>query len=242
MHVDLFNKTIFITGGTGTLGGVFVRAALREGAKVWFTYFQNKAEAAALEKAGARGFLLDLSSSGGLEQIKEELKSSFGRLDVLINNAATARDGTCERLSANDWDHVLETDLSAVFHLTKTMLSLLYRSPQGKIVNVVSRAGLRGAYGAANYAAAKAGVIAFTKSLAMETGRKKILVNALNPGFMISGLTQNLPEKIKEMQKDASALGSFSDPKEVADFLIYMVSDRFRSVTGQVFHYDSRRT
>lgn len=112
---------------------------------------------------------------------------------------------------------------------------------QRKIINVISRVGLRGGFGQANYAAAKGGLIALTKSLALELGKKQILVNAINPGFMKSKMTEAIPEEIFDQNKQESALGQISDPESVANFLIYLLSDRFQNVTGQIFHLDSRR-
>jgi 3-oxoacyl-[acyl-carrier protein] reductase len=145
-----------------------------------------------------------------------------------------------------DWDEVLHADLKAPFLLTQKLLPLL-TSPRrasaaspAKILFLTSRAAFRGSYGAANYAAAKAGLIGLVKSLAAELGTVPVLVNAVNPGFMISGMTENLPDALKEIQRKASPLEKFSNPEEVADFMTYLVSDRMTQVTGQVFHFDSR--
>ena len=222
------------------LGQAFCRRALRDGAHVYFTYFQNTVAAASLEKEGARGFRLDFSNLNGIDPIKEEIKNSKGRVDILINNAGTTANGKLGSLSSADWGKVVEVNLSAVFRITRTLLPLLYRSERGRVLNVASRLGVRGGAGASNYAAAKAGLIAFTRTLAMEVGRKGILVNALNPGFMISGMTKDVPEEIKQRHIKDSVLGQHADPEEVARFMMYLVSDQCQGVSGQVFNYDSR--
>jgi len=240
VQISLQDKIVFITGGTGTLGRIFSRLALRDGAKVFFTYFQNKTEADALEKEGARGFAFDSSGENGIEKIKDEIKNAAGRIDILVNNAGATANGKIGTLSGSDWDKVIDVNLSSVFRVTRAFLPLLYRSEKGRILNVASRLGVRGGAGASNYAAAKAGLMAFTRSLAMEVGRKGILVNALNPGFMISGMTKDVPEEIKQRHIKESVLGVHGNPEEIAHFMMYILSDHCRSVSGQIFNYDSR--
>ena len=176
----------------------------------------------------------------GLEAIKDEIKNTAGRIDILVNNAGTSANGKIGTLISSDWDKVVDVNLSAVFRVTRALLPLLYRSEKGRILNVASRLGVRGGAGASNYAAAKAGLMAFTRSLAMEAGRKGILVNALNPGFMISGMTKDVPEEIKQRHIKESVLGLHADPDEIARFMMYILSDHCRGVSGQVFNYDSR--
>jgi len=143
-------------------------------------------------------------------------------------------------MTEQEWDAVLGVNLKAPFYMTRKLLPLLMRKAPSKVFMMVSRAGLSGLSGAANYAASKGGLIAMTKTLAKELGRKKILVNGVNPGFMESSMTENLSEKTLQRNLEESPLKSFSDPEEVADFLVYLSSDRMRQVTGQVFHFESR--
>ena len=230
-----------MTGGTGTLGGAFIDEALKAGAHVYFSYRTRSEKTSALEGAGAHGFQIDLAARPELSGVKETIRKAHGRLDILINAAAEVRDRTVKNLSVEDWDRVLDVNLSGVFHITKTFLPLLYRSTQGKILNIVSRVGAHGGFGQSNYAAAKAGLLAFTHSLAGEVGRKGILVNALNPGFMISRMTEGLPPEALERPRKESLIGAVSNPQEVAQFMVYLLSDRCSTVSGQVFHYESRR-
>jgi len=226
------------------LGEAFVRKACAAGANVFFTYFQNSAQNKALAKLGAKGFQVDLSNIEAVEKFAREFKESVTHLNALIHNAAAVRDHTIQKMSEEEWDYVLTADLKAPYYLTKKLLSLLFANNKEKkarqILFITSRVALRGGYGVSNYAAAKGGLIGLTKSLAMELGRKKILVNAINPGFMESKMTKDAPEVVRAINIERSLLKAYSDPEEVADFLVYLCSDYTNQVTGQVLSFESR--
>lgn len=241
MEKILSGKIILITGGTGRLGSEFVRRALQAGGSVFFTYAQNKSEAEALEKEGAEGFCVDLSRTSEIDWFSKKFKEKTKVLDVLIHNAACIRDRTIQNMTEEDWDYVLAVDLKAPYYLTKKMLSPLFKRQPSKVFMMTSRLGVAGGFGVSNYAAAKAGLIALAKSLALELGKKQVLVNAVNPGFMKSAITSHIPEEVLEKQLELSPLHRFSDPAEVAGFLVYLSSDRMSQVTGQVFHFESRK-
>ena len=195
-----------------------------------------------LKKLGATGFQIDLSQRPQIDQLKKELQNQTRELDALIHNAASVSDRTIQNMEEPDWSKVIETDLSSVYYLTKKFLSFLFKKPGSKILTIVSRVGLRGGFGEANYAAAKGGLISLTKTLAQELGRKEILVNALNPGFMKSKMTESIPEKVYQNNIEESVLKTISEPERVSNFMIYLLSDLFPKVSGQIFHLDSRRT
>jgi len=211
-----------------------------QGAHVLFTYFRSFSVATELEQAGAQGFALDLADSKAIERFAAVFREKGEQLDVLIHNAAATADAFIEKMSETEWDSVLRVNLKAPFYLTQKLLPLLMRKTPSKIFMLVSRAGLSGLSGAANYAASKGGLIAMTKTLARELGRKKVLVNAINPGFMRSSMTEKVPAVVLERNLEESPLKVFSDPQEVAEFLVYLSSDQMRQVTGQVFHFESR--
>lgn len=236
----LAEKKILITGGTSLLGAAFVRKAVLAGADVSYTYFKATGVARELEQTGARGFCLDLADSRAIDVFAESFAKQTEALDILIHNAALTADAFIEKMSEKAWDDVLKVNLTAPFYLTQKLLPLLMRRKPSKIFTIVSRAGLSGLAGAANYAAAKGGLIAMTKSLARELGRKKILVNAVNPGFMRSAMTSRVPEEVLQRNLEESPLKAFSDPEEVAGFLVSLCSDLMMQVTGQVFHFESR--
>ena len=240
MEPLLKDKTVLITGGTSCLGQAVVHAAAREGARVFFTYFKASALAKDLEQTGAQGFHLDLADSRAIEQFAASFREKVEELDILIHNAAATADALLEKMSEDQWNNVLKVNLKAPFYLTQKLLPLLMRRTPSKIFTLVSRAGINGLAGAANYAASKGGLIAMTKTLARELGRKKILVNAVNPGFMRSSMTAEVPAEVLQRTLEESPLKAFSDPAEVAEFLVYLSSDRVRQVTGQVFHFESR--
>lgn len=232
-----------MTGGTGVLGRALVRCALEAGAVVTFTYFQNEMVARELEEAGAQGVQADLRSPEAFQRLKALFKERSAALDILIHNAAVARDATVSKMDEQAWDEVIEVNLTAAYRLVKAMLPLLYKSPRAKILFVSSRAGRVGTFGAANYAASKAGLEAFTRSLAREVGRKGILVNAVTPGFLAgSAMTRNLPESVTAAQVGESVLERASDPTEVARHIVSLLSDETTLVSGQVFDFDARIT
>lgn len=237
----LNGKTILITGGTSRLGECFVREALRLGAAVCFTWANAEAKAAELEKAGARGYRLDLADMRAIDAFADAFrKRASGPLHGLIHNAAAVSDKLLRDMEEADWDRVMAVDLKAPFYLTQKLLPLL--SPgSARVLMLISRAAHLGAYGASNYAAAKAGLVALVKSLAQELGPSGVLVNAVNPGFMLSGMTAGLAQEYLDRNREASPLEKFSDPEEVARFLAYLCSDAVTQVTGQVFHFESRR-
>ena len=240
MKISLKEKIILITGGTSQLGRSFVRKAVQRGARVFFTYFKAIEVAKELEQSGAQGFPLDLADVKAMDVFVAIFKEKNEFLDVLIHNAALTADAFIEKMPESEWDSVMRVNLKAPFYLTQKLLPLLLRKTPSKVFTLVSRAGLSGLAGAANYAASKGGLIAMTKTLAKELGRKKILVNAVNPGFMRSSMTANIPREVLQKNLEESPLKTFSDPEEVADFLLFLSSEQMRQVTGQVFHFESR--
>ncbi len=262
MEKSLSGKNILITGGSSRLGQAFIQKALVRGAKIFTTYYEHEEDVTSLSEQGGEAFRLNLSDMRAIDVFAKMMKEKIDGLDVLIHNAACARDKTIQNLSDEDWDQVLTVNLKAPYYLTKQLLPLLLRvrktpsplsspptggeggvrgKPLSKIFMIISRMAISGGYGAANYAAAKAGLIGLTKSLAAELGRKNVLVNAVNPGFMVSRMTESLPQEVIEKNRAASFLDRFSNPDEVADFLAFLCSDQMTQVTGQVLHFESRK-
>ena len=215
--------------------------SVQAGASVFFTYFQNEVRANELKALGAQGFRLNLASREEIETFQKDFRSKVKILHVLIHNAALTRDATVQNMTEEEWDEVLGVNLKAPYLLTKKLLSPLFKADPAKIFFITSRGALQGIFGASNYAASKAGLIALAKSLAHELGRKNILVNCVNPGFMKSRMTESLPEEVVQKNIRESVLGKVSSPEEVADFLVYLSSDRMTQASGQVFHYESRK-
>ncbi len=246
----LSGKNILITGGTSALGSAFVRAAVRVGGRVFFTYFRNRKEALHLTRLGARGFELDLSDREACRRMVLEFRRKVTRLDILIHNAAVPDNGSFLNLSEQTWERLMAVNWEAPVFLIRRLQPLLAKTADAagkkktrhpaKIFLIVSRVAMTGGAGLACYSAAKAGLVALVKSLAAQWGRKGILVNAVNPGFMISRMTREAGAKTLAKNREESVIGRMSEPSEVADFLVYLCSDRMSQVSGQVFHFESR--
>jgi len=240
MQIDLKEKIIFVSGGTSVIGRAIVEECLASHAGVLFTYNTNTFIAAELEAKGAHGFCLDLLKRDQIKELKERIKKEFSTIDLLVNNAAFVHDMTLMNLNEKAWDEVISVNLTGTVFLTKALLPLLYKSKQGKILTITSQVGLHGAFGQANYAASKGGLISFTKSLAKEIGRKKILVNAVNPGFIDSPMTHSVPDHVRQHNLEQSCLATYGDPREIAYFVVFYASSFISNVSGQIFSLDSR--
>ena len=189
------------------------------------------------KKGTAEYFLADVSNYEEVEKMMEEIKTKLGRLDVLVNNAGICLDKTLGKMSVKEWQKVIDVDLTGVFNCSKASLPLIIPN-KGKIINVSSVVGQSGNFGQTNYAAAKAGIIGFTKSLSKEVGRFGVTVNAIAPGFIKTRLTENIPDKFKEQIKMITSLGRFGEPEEVANVIIFLASDKASFITGSVINID----
>lgn len=192
-----------------------------------------------VEKLGAEAkyFFADVSKLEEVEKMVQDLQKEFSRLDVLVNNAGICADRTLAKMTKEEWQKVIDVDLTGVFNCTKAALPLIIAN-QGSIVNISSLVGERGNFGQTNYAAAKAGIIGFTKSLAKEVGRFGVTVNAVAPGFIETLLTEKLPEEIKVMVKKLTSLGRFGKPEEVANLVAFLASQEAKFITGEVINID----
>jgi len=233
------NKVVLVTGASGGIGRAIAKNFTQAGAKVALNdIVQNKE---ALEKLsqelGGKYFLADVSKLEEVERMTEEIKKEFGRLDVLVNNAGITQDRTLAKMTKEEWQKVIDIDLTGVFNCSKASLPLLIAN-QGKIVNVSSLVGQRGNFGQTNYAAAKAGIIGFTKALCKEVGRFGVTVNAIAPGFIETRLTENLPSEVTETVKKFTPLGRFGKPEEVASLVAFLASGEANFITGAVVNID----
>lgn len=236
----LEGKNLLITGGTSRLGSALVRRALELGGKVFFTFYTAEDAAAKLESEGASGFQADLSDTAAMDAFLKRFLARVDCLHTLIHNAAATRDLLLRDMEEADWDYVMNVGLKAPYYLTRGLLAPLKKPNGAKVFMLTSRAAFVGTAGLTNYASAKAGVIALAKSLARELGPDNILVNAVNPGFMESRMTEHLSEEVLARNRKASALKRFSNPEEVAYFICSLASDENTQLTGQVFSLESR--
>jgi len=238
------NKVAVVTGGTRGIGRSIVLALCREGADCAFTYAKNPAAAESLAKEvqimGRRAtpFQLDVREFEGAKTFIEEVKKEFGRIDILVNNAGITRDRSLMMMNKEDWSEVIETDLTGVFNTSRACIITFLKQKSGNIVNISSVSGIHPLAGQANYAAAKAGVIGFTKSLATEVAPYNIRVNAVAPGFVATDMTAAFAEKYREKVMKMIPLGRFGTPDEVAQVVVFLVSDASQYITGQVIQID----
>ncbi|MBD3208693.1 MAG: SDR family oxidoreductase [Candidatus Nealsonbacteria bacterium] len=189
------------------------------------------------EGGEAEYFLADVSDLEEVQKMMDSIKDKMKGLDILVNNAGICKDRTFAKMTPQEWQQVIDIDLTGVFNCTKAALPLIVQS-KGKIVNLSSLVGRRGNFGQVNYAAAKAGIIGLTKALAKEVGRLGVNVNALAPGFIETSLTKNLPEEIKVQVKRLTALRRFGTPEEIADLAAFLASDQASFITGTVIDID----
>lgn len=240
----LSGKVAIITGGTRGIGRSITLAICREGADCAFTYIQNKALAESLAEdiysLGRRSFYaqLDVRDYEGAKTFVEQVKSKFGKLDILVNNAGITRDKSLMMMSRDDWTDVIDTDLTGVFNFTRSCIITFLKQKRGSIINISSVSGIHPLPGQTNYAAAKAGVIGFTKSLAKEVAPYSIRVNAVAPGFIDSDMTAKLDEKYRKRLNELIPSGRFGTPDEVAKVVLFLLSDESGYITGEVIQID----
>jgi len=233
------DKVVLITGASGGIGKAIAEKFAEGGAKVALNDIAQAEENLKkfAEELGGKYFLADVSKLEEVERMVEEIKKEFGRLDILVNNAGITQDKTLAKMTKEEWQRVIDIDLTGVFNCTKAALPLIIQN-QGKIISLSSLVGQRGNFGQTNYAAAKAGIIGFTKSLSKEVGRFGVQVNAIAPGFIETRLTENLPEEMKTMVKKLTSLGRFGKPEEVANLVFFLASDQASFITGEVINID----
>ena len=236
----LKNKTALITGGTRGIGFVIVRKFADHGCNVAFTYLSSAEKALQLETelnalgVKARAYKSDAGSYADSEKLVEEVVKEFGSIDILVNNAGVTRDNLILRMSEQQWDEVINANLKSVFNLTKHVSKTMLRNKKGSVINLTSIVGVKGQAGQSNYAASKAGIIGFTKSIADEFGSRSIRCNAIAPGFIETDMTMGLPEETKKAILAQIPMKRMGGADEVADTALFLASDLSTYVSGQV--------
>lgn len=237
-------KTALVTGASRGIGAAIAKKLAARGFMVIINYGHSSAAAEEvknqIEQAGGQAVLMqgDVSSGDDVDRMFKDIKKTWGRLDVLVNNAGINRDTLLVRMKEDQWDAVLSTDLKSVFFTTKAAASLMVRQRSGSIINIASVVGITGNAGQANYAAAKAGVIGFTKSAAKELAARGIRVNAIAPGFIETDMTDAIPEKIREGMLETIPLRRGGKAEDVANAVAFLASDDAGYITGQVLKVD----
>ena len=240
----LDGRHALVTGASRGIGRAVALAFAAEGASVALNFAGNVAAAEAvraeIESAGGKAILVpaDVSDENAVEDMVKTVTEAFGSIDILVNNAGITRDGLLLRMKEEDWDAVLNTNLKGVFLCTKAVSKFMMKKRYGRIVNMASVVGVTGNASQANYAAAKAGVIGFTKAMAKELASRGITVNAIAPGFIRSDMPDFLPYKVKEAMLAEIPLGRAGEPADVAKASLFLASDQAAYITGQVLKVD----
>lgn len=240
----LTGKTAIVTGGSRGIGRAVSLLLAREGANVAIVYAGNTAAAEETKQqaealgAAAAVFQCDVADEQAVADMVKAVKTQFGSVDILVNNAGITRDGLLMRMKEADWQAVLDTNLTGVYHCTKAVSKLMMKQRQGAVINLSSVVGETGNAGQANYAAAKAGIIGFTKAVAKELASRNIRVNAVAPGYVETDMTAGLPDSAKEDMLRSIPLGRPATADDVAQAVLFLAFDQAKYITGQVLNVD----
>ncbi|TAG57144.1 MAG: 3-oxoacyl-[acyl-carrier-protein] reductase [Cytophagales bacterium] len=240
----LGGKVALVTGASKGIGRAIAESFAKHGASVAFTYLSSVEKGEALEKELAqygtkiKGYKSDASDYISAEELANITQAEFGKIDIVVNNAGITRDGLLMRMTEENWDEVQRVNMKSVFNLTKSATKIMMKQKYGSVINITSVVGLKGNAGQANYAASKAGIIGFTKSVALELGSRNIRCNAVAPGFIETEMTAVLDQKVVESWRAGIPLKRGGQPQEVADACVFLASDMSSYITGQVLQVD----
>jgi 3-oxoacyl-[acyl-carrier protein] reductase len=240
----LESKVAIVTGGSRGIGKAICQSFAENGCDIAFTYNNSKESAenlaTELNKLGvkAKAYKSDASSFDDSSKLVDDVISDFGKIDVLVNNAGIKKDNLLMRMDKEDFDSVVNTNLSSVFNLTKSSIRTFLKQRSGSIINISSVVGVKGNAGQSNYSASKAGIIGFSKSVALELGSRNIRSNVIAPGFIETDMTDSLSEDVINSWKESIPLKRGGNPSDVGNACVFLASDLSSYITGQVLHVD----
>jgi 3-oxoacyl-[acyl-carrier protein] reductase len=240
----LESKVAIVTGGSRGIGKAICQTFAENGCDVAFTYNNSKESAENLAKdlktigINSKAYKSDASSFDDATQLVEDVINDFGKIDILVNNAGIKKDNLLMRMDKEDFDSVINTNLSSVFNLTKASIRTFLKQRSGSIINISSVVGVKGNAGQSNYSASKAGIIGFSKSVALELGSRNIRSNVIAPGFIETDMTDSLSEDVINSWKESIPLKRGGDPSDVGNACVFLASDLSSYITGQVLHVD----
>ncbi len=239
----LQGKTAIVTGASRGIGAAIARRLCEVGANVVICSRSTESVSQTADELKDQGYSVqamaaDISKKDDVEALVEEAISQFSQIDILVNNAGITRDMLLMRLKDEDWDAVLQTNLTGTMYCTRAVLRPMIRQKSGRIINISSVIGLMGNPGQASYAAAKAGIIGLTKTTAKEVGTRGITVNAIAPGFITTDMTAQIPEEFRKKALELIPLQNYGAPEDVADAVCFLASDAARYITGQTLQVD----
>jgi len=236
---DLSGKIALVTGASRGIGAAIADTLAQAGATVIGTATSDSGAAAIGERLAqwnGQGRALNAAEADGIENLIADIEKEFGKLDILVNNAGITRDNLLMRMKEEEWDEIMQVNLKSVFRASKAVLRGMMKQRSGRIINITSVVGAMGNAGQANYAAAKAGLMGFAKSMAREVGSRGITVNCIAPGFIDTDMTRALPEEVRKTFEAQTALGRFGDAQNIADAVLFLASDQAKYITGQTLH------
>ena len=239
MQKTLNNKIVLVTGATRGIGAAIADTLAQAGAKVIGTATSESGAKSIAERLSVwqgEGRVLNIADSGSIETLIAEIEQTFGKLDVLVNNAGITRDNLLMRMKEEEWDEIMNVNLKSVYRASKAVLRGMMKQRSGRIISITSVVGAMGNAGQTNYAAAKAALMGFSKSLAREVGSRGITVNCVAPGFIDTDMTRALPEEQRKMFEAQTALGRFGEAQDIADAVLFLASDSAKYITGQTLH------
>ena len=241
--MSVSKRVVVVTGGSTGIGRTICLRFAREGATIIFVHYDPDEAAANVTldmltkmNVEAKSAKVDVSSFEDVEKFFSEVTKEFNGIDVLVNNAGITRDAFLIRMSEKQWDQTLSVNLKSVFNCTRAIARSMIKKKMGRIINMASVVGQTGNTSQANYSASKAGIIGFTKSVAIELASRNITVNAVAPGYINTEMTKNLPDKAREGFLSNIPMGRIGEPEEVADTVYWLASDSASYITGQVIH------